>query len=89
MAYGLEVYDGAGNVVISITDRLTRFHSEYTLTLKYNQSTTITVAGMTSDGTWAVISQLYSFAFTINNGSFTVTNKYEGTLTGYIQVYRL
>jgi len=89
MDYGLRCFDSSGNVTIDITDRLTRFHSDYSVSLSYNQTTTIAINGFVDDGTWVVICDNYWYTITRNSGSITLKNNYGGTSPGYIQVYKI
>lgn len=53
MSYGLEVWNAAGAKILSITDRLGRYIGAVSSpALGPNQSVTIPVPGMTTDGTW-------------------------------------
>lgn len=89
MPYGLQVFDASGGVTVDITDRLTRFHSDYTATIIGGGSSDIAVTGISTDGTWAVTcSQIY-FGYEIHPGFVRVFNHYTGLLSGYLQVFRI
>lgn len=60
MAYGLELMNSSGEVTLTITDRLSRIVGVYTMTMPvwngndvYSQF--LSVPGMTTDGTWAIM----------------------------------
>ena len=75
MAYGLETFNAAGAAVIRVTDRLTRIHSVISVgTISASGSSTVGVSGMTTDGTWAVMSSQSQLGTTIQSGSVLVTN---------------
>lgn len=91
MAFGLQVFDASGGTVVDITDRLTRFHSDYTLTIPGSSYTDIPITGMDTDGTWVAICTAVSFELDceVNTGYVRVRNNYAGSLVGYVQVFRL
>ena len=55
MAYGLQIFDAAGNVIVDVVDRLTRFHSKYTVTVQPGATVFVAVAGMDNNGLWVVV----------------------------------
>jgi hypothetical protein len=58
MSYGLEIWDNTGMKILSVTSRLSRFHSSYIVT-RATESITIvdvSVPGMRRDDTWGVFS---------------------------------
>ena len=77
MAYGLQVFDGGGALVVDVVDRLTRIHSVYSITVTANTSTFYPVAGMTNDGTWAAyVNSIGMFAaVSVEPGGFRATNR--------------
>ena len=53
MAYGLEVWNAAGTKIVSISDRLTRFHGTFEFTVLTSTTTFfVTIPGYALDGTW-------------------------------------
>lgn len=86
MSFGLRVWDGAGNQILNIVDRLTRFISQFNLSIGANSSVTVSVPGITADGTWFVYYVEPFAGATINNGSVTVNN---GLATSSISVVLL
>lgn len=74
MSYGLQVRDGANNIILTITDRLTRFITQFTVSVGAKSSVTIGVSGITPDGTWFAYYFDPFAGVTINNGSVTVYN---------------
>lgn len=78
MAYGLQIFDAAGNLVVDVVDRLTRFHSSYYVTVTVGTPVFVPVAGMQDNGLWAITSAgepLISnvASVTIGAGGFTIT----------------
>lgn len=78
-AYGLEIYNSSGTPVVTITDRLVRYVSYHTGTLSGNQTTSISVPGVTNDGTWG---------FNSEGGDGTYVKATFGA-TGYINLQNL
>ena len=90
MAYGLRTYDSAGNVVVDITDRLTRFVGSYSISVGANTTIFVSVPGMTNDGTWAYIGDVDYMSITISTNGLSVQNV--STNTAYsttLQVFRV
>lgn len=59
MSYGLRVWDASGNLRLDISDRITRFWGEYTISFTTTSAESpkyISVPDMTTDGTWFVLS---------------------------------
>jgi hypothetical protein len=54
MAFGLEVRDASNNIAMTLTDRLARMHGMGSVSLAAGAAASITVTGMTTDGTWTV-----------------------------------
>jgi len=55
MAYGLQIWDAAGKLLLDIEDRISRIHGIYSVTIPaYPTEATIYIPGMVNDGTWAV-----------------------------------
>lgn len=75
MSYGLQVFDANGGVVVDVSDRLTRLHSEYAVTISPGQTVFVSVPGMATDGTWAIVHDsliLYYVSITMVASGFTV-----------------
>ena len=77
MSYGLQLFSTTGALLLDISDRLTRVHSTYTLTVGPNTSSFYAVSGVANNGTWAVMTgSLAGFVtVSIEAGGFRVTNK--------------
>lgn len=90
MTYGFQAFDSAGNITIDVTDRLTRFHSDYTVSVQGNGGTTnLTITGYSPGDSWCLICDNYWFTFTNIANGVQVKNNYGSALSGYIQVYRV
>jgi hypothetical protein len=91
--YGFEVYNSSGTPVVTITDRLVRYVSYHTGTLTANQSTTISVSGLTNDGTWGFNSEggdgLYVKVTYGSTGVLNVQNLNNLSRVYNIQVFRV
>lgn len=57
MAYGLQIFNAAGQIRLDTTDRTVRMYASYTGTLTSGNIITISVPGMTDDGTWGLNAQ--------------------------------
>jgi len=56
MSFGLEVYKNNGDVMLTVTDRITRLHSVITTALYFNgYSQAFIIPGASNDGTWFMI----------------------------------
>tara|TARA_R110002153_G_scaffold105017_2_gene243219 strand:+ start:181 stop:462 length:282 start_codon:yes stop_codon:yes gene_type:complete len=93
MAYGLQIWDASGNVRMDTTDREVRFVAYYTGSTAANSSTTISVAGLSNDGTWGLNDTAYGnvdASLSIGSGEFTHTNSNSFNAVNYsIQVFRI
>jgi hypothetical protein len=95
MAYGLQVYGNKGNLLVDISDRFTRLHSQANLIITAGTvgSKVIPVAGMANNGLWLVnypnICNITNLV--IGTGSFTVTwdATYGKTETVLLSIMRL
>lgn len=77
MAYGLQTFDGSGNEVVSIVDRLSRLHGTYSVSLGQRQGTFVSVPGMVNDGTWGVVKTGFQYIeANIANGGISCYNYY-------------
>lgn len=90
MAYGLRTYDSAGNVVVDITDRLTRFVGSYSISVGANTTIFVSVPGMTNDGTWAYTGDVDWLSVTISANGLSVRNLNTGqAFSTTLQVFRV
>lgn len=90
MAWGLETYNSAGVPVLRVTDRFTRIHSTYTVSLSYLSATTIGVSGMSNDGTWVAIPSEAQFECLVQSGQVYIQNHgTNGSTTTTIVVLKL
>ena len=83
MAYGLQVRNNAGTIMIDVNSRLSRYVGSYVVSVSYPTPRFVSVPGMANDGTWFVVcvgSQPY-ISITINSGSFYLLN-YSWSVTG-------
>jgi hypothetical protein len=93
MAYGLKVYDASSNIRLDTTDREFRYVAFYTGSVAASASTTVSVSGLTNDGTWGLNetqgSNLY-LDLSIGTNQFTVTNTNGFNSGTYnVQVFRI
>lgn len=94
MAYGLKIFAPNGSDVrLDTTDREIRFVAYYSGTTAASSTTTITVSGMSSDGTWGLNDTAYNnltASLAIGSGQFTHTNSNALQAAPYtIQVFRI
>lgn len=99
MTQGLQVFDAAGNIVLDVTDRLTRFivSGSYQAPAGSPSFPTVfvSVSGMINDGTWIAVASSGPGSgnpVTITNGGFNVIcNDTTGGLrpVNYYSVYRV
>lgn len=79
MAYGLQVFDSAGNSLLNTSDGIARLHGEYTVGAISRYSSAFTsVPGMAADGNWMAFqlsSQTGVYGVVQSNG-FTVYSEY-------------
>lgn len=82
MSYGLQVWNSSGQLILDVSDRLSRFIQSVTVTLAKGASTTVPVAGYTTDGTWFVYATAYHYLtiVEVNNGIY-IKNSSPTTLT--------
>ena len=99
MAYGLQVFNSSGTLVIDVSDRLPRYVSNgLTGSLAYNGFVDVTVTGMTNTDTWIVLAIMSSaisaddptsgFTVAKGTGSFRLTNTYAANSSFYWWVFR-
>lgn len=92
MAYGLEVYDSLGNLRLSVTTRVPKYHSQYTGTVLASSIIYVNVTGLSTDGTWTIISfvdSMGSVIVTLEAGRLKIENPayYDQTYT--VTIYRI
>jgi hypothetical protein len=82
MAFGLEIYNSSGNVVINNDSSLSAFATSGVITVSAGSTTApISVPGMSNNGLWSVIlfydngSVPQYVSITISNNSFTLTEQ--------------
>lgn len=72
MAYGIKVWDSSGNVTLDVTDRLTREYGTGSVSwIEFQETNTITIPGITNDGTWFI--KIGSVVSNINSTTGVVT----------------
>lgn len=79
MAYGLQIRNASGAIVVSTETRLIRLNSTYSIPALSRQNVgtyyvLITLAGIVNNGAWAVITTGNYVVSTIQAGSFYVWN---------------
>lgn len=90
MAYGLRTFDGFGNLIVDITDRLTRYVASAYVSLGPQSSTFVFVSGMSDDGTWAVIGMQNFLGVKYGNNGFTVSNSSaSSTVAANLYIFRV
>ena len=94
MAYGAQFYDSSGNLIIDIDDRLYRLHSTYSFSgLAVGSPITVTLADMTTDGSWVGYSPDSANAtVTVGTGSYTISypsSFASGSPTGTVYIFRV
>jgi len=92
MAYGLNVWDASGNVRLDTTDREVRFVALYTGTTAGNSTTTITVSGMSNDGTWGLNDRItvnYTGRLEMGTNLFKHVNTGSSSLAYEVEVFRV
>jgi hypothetical protein len=93
MAYGLQVWNSNGVIRLDTTDREFRYVAQYTGSISANSTITITLTGLSTDGTWGINEQSeYGFSTNVSIGTNTITvqntNTYQSS-TYSIQVFRI
>lgn len=92
MAYGLQVWDESGQLVVDYTDRLGRANSTVVVGgLATRTGITVSVPGFSTDGTWFYCTSTADYAeITAQAGGFYVYNVsyYEPTTSFTIYIFR-
>jgi hypothetical protein len=80
MAYGLQIWDETGQLTFDTDSRITRFIGVYSYAA-FNSSTpqSITVPGISTDGTWAIVPQTPTISLQVNTGYVLVTYPFPNT----------
>jgi|TARA_R110000803_G_scaffold178265_2_gene240687 hypothetical protein len=92
MAYGLQIYDASSNLTLDSNWRLIRFSAFYSGTVTFGTPVTISVTGLTNDGTWGYnnsVEDAWDIKTTLNSGSITVTALVSGTQSYKILLFRI
>lgn len=89
MAYGLEVWNSAGQKTLSTSDGIARLISSHTVnSIAAGGNQTFTVSGMDTSGNWVVFGSLPLGVYTlIGSGSFTVYNGWSGAYSTPFTLY--
>jgi hypothetical protein len=89
--FGVNLFDGAGNLTLDVNDRTFRSYSTtnfYNLGYPYGTQLDIGVSGMSNDGSWLVITDGTQIVIRINYGYFSLIN--EGSaVSGTAYVFRM
>ena len=92
MAYGLQIYDASSNLTLDSNWRLIRFSAFYSGTVTFGTPVTISVTGLTNDGTWGYnnsVEDAWDIKTPLNSGSITVTALVSGTQSYKILLFRI
>jgi len=80
MAYGLQVWNSAGRLVVDYSDRLVRFVSYGTVTANSSGYANVSVSGMANNDTWGVALGEIPFIFQYDNSPSVSFVKQSGNL---------
>ena len=80
MAYGLQVWNSAGRLVVDYSDRLVQFVSYGTVTANSSGYANVSVSGMANNDTWGVALGEIPFIFQYNNSPSVSFVKQSGNL---------
>jgi hypothetical protein len=86
MAYGIEIYNADGSVLVTLDTRLARVHSRVTVpTIPANSSVTVSVPGLALDGTWFICSYAtyYGIHTSMIAGGIRAQNYSNGSVAGH------
>ena len=86
MAYGIRCWDSGGNLKLDITNRLIRMYGKYSYSIAQNSNTTISVPGITTDGTWMAFA---SHSCEILSGSVRIYGDPYEAVSGTLCVVRM
>ena len=86
MSYGLRVWNASGVLELDITNRLIRMHSKHSYSIAINSNTTISVPGITTDGTWMAIA---SHSCQILSGSVKIYGDPYAAVSGTLCIVRM
>lgn len=89
MAYGLQVWNSAGVLVLSITDRLVRYHTTITGTVPTNGTINVSVPGYALDGSWFAFPRVALLYVKIDDSANTITlTNYTSAKNFTIDIFR-
>lgn len=93
MAYGVEVYNALGEKILGVDDRCPRIHGTVTIpAVGPRGTTTVAVAGMTTDGTWFVdtFSNVANLTWAVAAGGIAVRNEsyYSASTSFTVTIFR-
>lgn len=89
--YGMQILDSSSNIILDTDYRVARFAGFLSGTVTYPTATTISVTGLTNDGTWGYNSgdaDSWTIKTTLNSGSITITPLSSGTHTYKVHIFR-
>lgn len=92
MAYGLQIFDGSGNLEIDISSRLARQITSFTITTPvpvYSQTINYYVTDMLNNGEWFFVGLPAKVGLSINAGYFSLTFYSAPSYTFTLKVFRL
>ena len=93
MSYGLRVWDASGNLMVDVTDRLTRFVTSATVsftTTSAEPDKYIYITGMVNDGTWFVSSSAFQARAIVESGRVAVKKLYSfRAMTTVITIFKI
>lgn len=89
MAYGLQVWNDQGGLIVDMSTRICRIHGDYTVpALAAGTQTNVNVTGIANDGTWFMLpldnGDTSAIGMTISSGFFTVRNSSTGTKASFV-----
>lgn len=90
MSYGLRVWDSSGVLSLEITNRLSRFSSQHAFSFSsgIQQNQSISVPGITTDGTWLAVVSSKGVWVTVNNGSVRLDKLWYAAVSGVLLVFK-
>jgi hypothetical protein len=89
--FGVNLFDGAGNLTLDVNDRTFRAHSSTSfnnLGYPYGTQLDISVSGMSNDGSWLVITDGTQISIVINSGYYSLINE-SPAVSGTVYVFRM
>tara|TARA_R110000803_G_scaffold962_1_gene3264 strand:- start:1092 stop:1370 length:279 start_codon:yes stop_codon:yes gene_type:complete len=92
MAYGLQVWNSSGTVMLDSNWRMIRFSAVYSGTVTYGTAVTITVSGLATDGTWGynnTVEAAWSVKTTLGAGTIVIEALVSGTHNYQLLLFRI